>query len=130
MASLAMESSVAASKAAAPCFRGAQSMSFSSSTSLRMASPVNPVAPIRARVVVMCAVPKEDAKEIQKITELINQRVHEAEEKGCETDPNIECVVRWEEIEELSAARAHKKVQLIAQAEELKRKDQWGKKSE
>ncbi|BBN15923.1 hypothetical protein MPTK1_7g01980 [Marchantia polymorpha subsp. ruderalis] len=130
MAFLAMESSMAACKSAAPCFRGARSMSFSSSTSLRMASPVTPVAPMRARVVVMCAVPKEAAKEIQKITELINKRVHEAEEKGCESDPNMECVARWEEIEELSAARAHKKALFTAQAEELKKKGQWGRTSE
>ncbi|KAL3679654.1 hypothetical protein R1sor_022610 [Riccia sorocarpa] len=113
MASISMACTIVVAATAAPA---AEARTFSSSSSLRMvstsasnfATPLR-VKSFRARPVVSMAVPEEATAEIEKITDLIDKKVTEANDV-CKGDDTVECVAAWEEVEELSAARAHKKV--------------------
>ncbi|KAL2613342.1 hypothetical protein R1flu_025034 [Riccia fluitans] len=123
MASIAIASSILVAATAAPA---ATAVSLSFSSSLRMvSSSSNSAAPLRmkrsrARPVMVMSAPEEATAEIEKISDLIGKAVTEAEDV-CKGDATVECVVAWEEVEELSAALAHKKVQIEAQKDPLEK---------
>ncbi|KAL2650336.1 hypothetical protein R1flu_018464 [Riccia fluitans] len=68
--------------------------------------------------VVMMATPKKGIEQrkqrIEEITEKIVKAIGEAEEICKGNENSVECVLKWEEVEELSTARAHKKMHLRA----------------
>ena len=104
MASLASVSFSAAASLASPT---SLSLRRSSGAGLQVSSvgarPVG-VAPLRLRIVAMATPPPTD------INERLSQSIKDAEETCVADSASGECAAAWDEVEELSAERAHQRV--------------------